>query len=384
MPHSPTDLRDIHAVFGSAEVLVDRRRATYSAVIELVTGRPAAATPVDLLDSPTARAHLGEIITAGRSRYRPELMTPLSQLTVGGSTFASGQWQTAVVSDPATRAPLEGAVRTIAAELGDDDGGAAIRLLLDDDPSFDQASQTVLDGLELVSTLCPQLAADLLPHVTLFAITVRDDRSGGLGSASVRQYPGLIVVPQPESPVEVAEALVHEGAHQKFFDLGMTRSIFNADFCRAPFFTASWSAAASTRWPLEQCLAAFHAYSCLATFQESLQSCDPAMPLPDFSLLTMAEQRADELGAWVRDNGAFLGSDGRHLVGLLVGEGVAPASEPPPEAEPPDLPGAVVRVCGPWALIARMEDHIDLYWVPSDELTQGPSAVRAEVNGAIT
>ncbi len=33
-----------------------------------------------------------------------------------------------------------------------------------------------------------------------------------MGSATVREYPGLVVVPQPTPPLEVAEALVHEGA----------------------------------------------------------------------------------------------------------------------------------------------------------------------------
>jgi hypothetical protein len=58
----PIDLRDIHAGFGTAASLVDRRRAVYSAVVELVSGRCAADITPDLLDSPTVRAHLGEVV----------------------------------------------------------------------------------------------------------------------------------------------------------------------------------------------------------------------------------------------------------------------------------------------------------------------------------
>lgn len=364
MPHSPTELRDIHAAFGTDEVLVERRRAMYAAVVELVTGESADIL-ADLIDSPAVRAHLGEVILGGRRAYRPDLMTPLSRLVVGAPEFVIGKWRTAVVSDPSARLPLEGAVRTIAAELGG--GDSEVRLLLDGDPGFDSARRIVLDGLELVSELCPALAADLLPHVALFAIVAQGDRPGALGSASVREYPGLIVVPQPESAVEVAEALVHEGAHQKFFDLGVTRSIFDADFCRAPFFRASWSPGTGSRWPLEQCLAAFHAYTCLAAFYASVRTHAPALRLHDFSLLPVACSRADELGAWMRENVAFLGPDGRHLVRMLAGDAVPLAYEPAREMALPKTDRAVVKGCGAWTLVARMGESVELYWVRSDE-----------------
>ena len=45
------------------------------------------------------------------------------------------------------------------------------------------------------------------------------DPSGRLGSASAREFPGLVLFPEPQTALEVAEALIHEGAHQKFFDL---------------------------------------------------------------------------------------------------------------------------------------------------------------------
>jgi hypothetical protein len=53
--------------------------------------------------------------------------------------------------------------------------------------------------------------------------------SGGLISASSRFFPGLILIDRPENPFNVAEALIHEGAPQKFFDLVITHDFLGAD-----------------------------------------------------------------------------------------------------------------------------------------------------------
>ena len=212
----------------------------------------------------------------------------------------SGTSHTAVVSDPAARAPLDPAVQYIESELGRHGAAAAgIRLLLDDDPGFPEAARTVLDGLEIAVKLCPELADDLLPHVALFAV-IRNGGTEQLGSASVREYPGLVVVPQPTSPLEVAEALVHEGAHQKFFDIGVTRSLFAADFPRAPLFGPSWSESSTRGWPLEQCAAAFHAYTCLAAFNECvrIQPLLAAFTSSHYCRTPRCEQQNSVNGSW--------------------------------------------------------------------------------------
>jgi hypothetical protein len=363
---TPTDIRDIHGELGTAEALVDRRRAVYSAVAELVSGRSADGITPDLLDSPVARSHLGEVVV-DVGRYRSDALLPLSRLTAGAPEFVSGTAHTAVVTDPDARAPLDPAVQYIESELGRHAAAAAgIRLLLDDDPGFPEAARTVLDGLDIAVKLCPELADDLLPHVALFAV-IRNGGTEQLGSASVREYPGLVVVPQPTSPLEVAEALVHEGAHQKFFDLGITCSVVGDDFHAAPSFTSSWAAPSAPGWPLEQCAAAFHAYTCLAAFNGCVEESAFAGRLHEFSLLPHAETRAAELGEWVLANQRFFGPDGRALMSALAGCSRRPAlaGGPTEVTMDRDVP-TTVRRCGVWTLVAQMGDGVELYWVPSD------------------
>jgi hypothetical protein len=360
---SPTDLRDIHAAFGTAAALVEDRRAVYAAVVELVDGRTDGGVPPDLLDSPPARAHLGTVIGAV-ARYRPDALVRLSELIGGAAEFVSATARTFVVADPSARGPLDSAIVHIARELGRHGTGAdGIQLMLADDPAFAEASSKVVEGVRIAVKVCPELAEDLLPHVALFAI-IRHGGTEYLGSASVRGFPGLVVVPRPSSAVEIAEALVHEGAHQKFFDLGITRSLLAADIHRAPSYSASWSGSAAPRWPLEQCAAAFHAYTCLATFYESVRESDLKDRLHDFSLLPSAEARAAELGEWLSGHEHFFGPDGRRFLAALAGRrpDLAPARSTAQELPASDAP-TVRRQCGERALIARMDDHIALYWV---------------------
>jgi hypothetical protein len=359
---SPTDLRDIHAKLGTASIVVDRRRAVYSAVAELVGGWQDVDLTPDLLDSPAARAHLGEVIIDVR-RYRADALVPLSRLTAAAPALMNCTSRTYVVADPDARMPLDPAVRHIRSELGRAGGDdAGIGLLLKDDPAFGDAASTAIEGLEIAVKLCPDLAEDLLPHVPLLGI-IRHDGTEYLGSASIREYPGLIVVPSPRTAVEVAEALVHEGAHQKFFDIGITRSLFAADFPRAPLFSASWSGSSAAAWPLEQCAAAFHAYTCLATFYECLSAAGAAGRLHDFSLLPRAEVRAAELGEWVLSNERYFGPDGRKMMAALAGRPDPSNCEALPDEVPRVEAPTALRECGEWTLVARMVEHIELFWV---------------------
>lgn len=364
----PTELRDVHAAFGSPESLVERRRAMYSAIVELAGGRRGAEADSDLLDSPVARGHLGEVVVDVRL-YRPDAAVPLSRLTAGAAEFRGETSRTFVVADRHVGDALDPAVRHIASQLGHHGvEGSGIGLMLEGDPRFDDASRAVVEGLELAVKLCPELAEDVLPHVALFAL-IATDGTDQLGSASAREYPGLVLLPRPASAVEVAEALVHEGAHQKFFDLATVRSVFGPDFVNAPLFKASWSAPSAPAWPLEQCVAAFHAYTCLATFNEGVRESSLVSSLHRFSLLPEAATRAAELQAWVWTNQSFLGPDGRTLVAGLSGhvEPVMAASNAGIllDAEAP----TVVRRCGEWSLIAQLVEHITLFWVPTDRLS---------------
>ncbi|MDT0347999.1 aKG-HExxH-type peptide beta-hydroxylase [Pseudonocardia charpentierae] len=365
MLHAPTELQAIHAAFGTADALVVRRRAVYSAILELVSGRHEGDITVDLIDSPIVRAHLGEVAVDVR-RYRPEALVPLSRLTSNALSFTSTAARIAVAGDVQARAPLEPVVRRIESELSRNGASAtSIQLMLNDDPAFNGAARTVIDGLELAVKLCPELADDLMPHVALFTI-MGTAGAEQLGSASVREYPGVIIVPQPASAIEVAEALVHEGAHQKFFDLGVTCSVFGEDFHVAPAFKSSWAPRTAPGWPLEQCVAAFHAYTCMATFFQSAGG-SGIVGLTDFSLLPHAESRALELASWLLEQKQFLGPDGRAFVEALAAATTLGRVDECNRSMMAESAQTVVRRCCGWTLTAQMNGSIDLYWVSVDE-----------------
>jgi hypothetical protein len=349
MPLRPGEVRDVHAAIAPVDSLIRRRRATYSAVLELVAG-PSDGDDVDLLDSPVARAHLGEVIS-GQVAYSPSAMVPLSQLLGRGHQVAASR---------RARTALSGACRRIAGELGRyGDHADSIRLVLADAPAFDEAAQRVVEGVRLAVEVCPELAEDLLPHVTLFAIVEQSGQR--LGSASVREYAGLIVVPEPGSAIEVAEALIHEGAHQKLFDLATTCSILDPAAAGAPPFTPPWADPSAPPWPFEQVLAAFHAYTCLAAFMSAVEANGSVERLHEFSLLPHATTRAVALGDWLVHNTKYLGVDGLRFVALLTQADLADES-------PLTSSGITIRNCGESTLVAHKNERtksIELMWLPA-------------------
>ena len=226
-----------------------------------------------------------------------------------------------------------------------------------------------MEGLRFALNVASDLVSDLLPHVVLLAV-VRTSVASRLGSASLREFPGLIVLPEPDSALEVAEALVHEGAHVKFFDMAMTCSLLVAGgTCR---FRPPWASRDAAAWPFEQTVAAYHAYCCLAAFYEALCRWG-AFDLHDHSLLPHAQGRADVIGDFLLDCGADLGPDGQALVGGLAGREFAVAAA---RTDATDLIQLAVLSdssvlhsnCGRWTLLMRWTDPVTLAWVPSCQL----------------
>jgi hypothetical protein len=248
---------------------------------------------------------------------------------------------------------------------GEDGGGP--ELLTTRHPDRLSASYgRLVAGVELAVRVAPDLALDLLPHVALFAVTA--DPSGRLGSASAREYPGLILLPEPRTAVEVAEALVHEGAHQKFFDLAITRSIFGPGATGAPVFRPSWAPGSAPPWPLEQVFAAWHAYRCLEVFVGCLTASAAGTALHEDSLLPEAASRVAEIGAWLRLHGRYLGADAHELIEAL--DGVRPAGRPdgedvelPAMARLAESPGTLLRPAGSRTLVATRSTPPNLYWL---------------------
>jgi HEXXH motif-containing protein len=328
------DLVAAHAVLAPRDVLVAERRALFAVAAEL-TGA-GTGLPVDVLDDPGTRAALGASL-AGRGTVDPSDLTSLDDL--GARPLTVGAHTLRLAAGAAARDRLAPALAFVAAQAGAVDPRAcALSLLLaSNGRAFDDAAALVTAGVAEFRAADPALADDLLPHVALVALLAADT-SGGLGSASAREYPGLILIPAPRSALEVAEALVHEGAHQKFFDLGVTRELLGTAAHSAPGYRPSWSPPAAS-WPFEQVFAAWHAYACLARFWGRLDAAAQAAVAED-SLLPVAEVRAGELGERLLGSGSHLARDAHALLAAVTGR----RPEMPPDrrdvAPLPDLVGA--------------------------------------------
>lgn len=340
-------IAEVHSVFGTSCDILFRRRALYSATIEVAGGHGAPLTDTDLLDSPIVRGHLGEVLS-GRETLSDTHMVPLSEL----GTLRDDEPDMPRIAVGST---LDGPLRTVSSRTGT----AVGPIMSSSHHAFDGAAQRIAEGVAVLRRISPDLARDVLPHIALIAVVTRDSR---LGSASYRELPGLVVLPEPESSLEIAEALAHEGAHQRFFDLGVTTSLLDASAFTGPGYRASWSTDTSAQWPIEQCLAAFHAYRCLAALE--LARVEDGASRHPFSLLPDAEERGDELGEHLIRCSDRLGPDGRRLVGLLTGRPLRAGTDGPLEESVVD-DTATVRDCGDRILLAFGGSPIRLVWQPT-------------------
>ena len=341
------DIQRVHSSFGQVDELVERRRAIYELALDLADPL-SSAVRTEVLDNPAVRAHLGEVLS-GAAEYDARHLQSVNELArIGMVDMAPGVVRVAATSDAAQT--LDGGLRRLGAGLGglDDETGPPA-LVLATSAAFDGAVKMLGDGVRLALDIAPELVGDLLPHVALFAV-LSTASAGRLGSASVREFPGLILLPEPRSALEVAEALVHEGAHQMFFDLVLTRSILGASGGQR--FAPPWAADGAPAWPFEQVVAAFHAYSCLAALARTLGG----RALHAGSLLPVAAERGEVLGSWLHERGGhILGVDGQALVGALTGRSFDAPAAPTDGTEAMSRMARtglriVSRRCGNWTL----------------------------------
>jgi HEXXH motif-containing protein len=347
-----------HAVLGDVEQLLAMRRAVYSGAVELFFGPEVAGRAERaVLDNPVVRAHLAQLL-AGRGEPDSARLTSIGALLAGqrARTFLP------VAASPAARTHLAGALEEVRRELAlHGDHSPAGTLLTVDDPDFGAAQRVLTAGIELARDVVPELVDDLQPHAALFAL-VAPDAAGRLGSASLRDWPGLIVLPRPGRPIEAAEALLHEGAHQKLFDLMLTRSMLAARTGPEPLFAPPWRPEPAPRWPLDQCLAALHTYCVLAAAAPAFA--ERGVALHEHSLLPHAATRAELLAEWWERQWHHLGPDGRRFVTGLTGSSLpADADGLDESVRRPDA--AVVRHCGSWDLHLSAGSPSDLWWVPN-------------------
>lgn len=294
----------LHARLAPAEALVDERRALYRLAVDLFA--PGAGMSDNLLDHPIVRYEIGKAL-AGHGGLDLARLHEVAEMRIRDVGVA-------VAADPRAAELLGDPLRIVAPQ-----DTAPQPLTEADGERFDAAVEIVAKGVQLFRRLAPATADDLLPHVSMLAV-LKGETSGGVVSASSRYVPGIVLIDEPATPIEVVEALVHEGAHEKFFELAITREFLDSHAEEVEEFENSWSHA---RWPLEQTFAAWHAYSCLAQFAEA---CDGEQ-LGPVSLLPKARERADEIGSWLIAHEDDLRQDARWLLRALAGESPAARSD---------------------------------------------------------
>ena len=361
----PDDIRRAHEFFGDPAALVAQRRAVYAVAAQLLTHNESTEPPAEVLDNPLVRGHLGEVLS-GASAFSEARLRPVTDLVASGYSMGFRDGVVRLASSDIVNGALRGPLALIATEIGrhGDDSWEPV-LVTAADARTPDVWAILVEGVQLALRVTPELTSDLLPHISLFAI-VRSAGFDRLGSASAREYPGLIVLPEPSCPLEVAEALMHEGAHQKFFDVAMSRAILVAPAGDEPRFRPSWATSEAPDWPLQQAFAAFHAYTCLGAFFDAVQAhLHAGLAVHAHSLLPYSQERAAEIGGWLLDESACLGWQGRPLLDLLLGRQPTEAGPAAPgwTNEPSMATADVTRRFGSQTLVACRADPVELYWL---------------------
>ena len=383
------DATAVHAALAPAHAVIEDRRTLYHLGHELLA--PAhEPVPAAQLDNPLFRFRIGEAL-AGRLPFTADVADDLGPIA---TELPAGPVPIRVATGSAANDVMADALRVIHTQSLS--GGRPPRLLTGDD----EALATVAAGLRKVREVSPALADDLLAHVGLLVI-LDPATSGGLISASSRLFPGLILIDRPSSAYDVAEAIIHEGAHVKLFDFAITRNFLGIDVAAGRAFRPSWSSAV---WQVEQVMAAFHAYTCLAQFADDVAARGELDELGPDSLLSFARTRATEIGRWLLGEEDALEIDARWLLHTLMCDDSGP--EQPSPVTRPALNGhytldPLVRLARTEAtgrvLAGRPGDPPELHWLDGEaaelvvELSQAPTgkslseigAGRAAVLGAL-
>ncbi|MGW6445322.1 aKG-HExxH-type peptide beta-hydroxylase [Lentzea sp. NPDC055074] len=347
----------MHAAIAPAGVLVDERRTLYRLAGEIFA--PGARLSDKLLDHPAVRYELGRAL-AGHEDLDAETLFEAASIDVRDAEGVD------VVSDPEAVRKLATALRIIAP------AGARPQILTEaDGERFTSALALVAEAVRLFRGLAPEMSDDLLAHLDLFAV-LKSGTSGGVVSASTRYLPGLVLIDEPTTAMEIAEALVHECSHLKFFDFAVARQFLDSRSHQTEHFVNSWS---KVQWPLEQAFAAWHAYTALSQFHRVCES----QELSPVSLLPKARDRAAEIGRWLVEHEDALCSDARWLLHALLdispGPGEMPSTMDGTSLTGQDLdnghlqlaPGLRhARAASGRSVVATATRPLDIFWLDTD------------------
>ncbi|MGH3608897.1 MAG: aKG-HExxH-type peptide beta-hydroxylase, partial [Pseudonocardiaceae bacterium] len=214
------DIPAMHAAIATPSVLQRERRALYQLAAELLEHGDPPVLDLDVIDSPLARHRIGDAL-AGHANFVSSMLVGINALAASSSAAHDLR----VVSRPEANTLLAAALRAVGAEL--EPAFCRPALLTEaDGERFTSALAMLSNGVALARSVS-ELIDDLLAHIALVGV-LDPEFAGRLVSASPRAYPGLVLLKTPRSSIAVAEALVHEGAHQKLFDLAITHDLLSA------------------------------------------------------------------------------------------------------------------------------------------------------------
>jgi len=364
----------VHDAIAPVAVLQRERRALYQFATDMMCPGAPETLDLDVVDSPIARNRIGEAL-AGRAELACSELVGISAVTGELGRINSEGEGPRVVSRPDATTLFAEALSTVGAELVRQRAalGPPRLLTATDGDQFASALSALGEGIALARSLSSELIDNLLPHIALVAI-VDPRHAARLASASPRSFPGLVLLESPssQSSIDVAEALVHEGAHQKFFDFAITRDLLDVGSDRCPLFHPPWGPE-DRQWPLEQTLAAGHAYACLARFAHDAGVPVRRRAVAEHSLLPAASERCEIIGQWLLDSGSYLGSSAHTLLEGLLGRRPRPPAVAADRltTTPVDyIPssGLAFRRCGSAdrVLIGRTTSPLQLFWVSED------------------
>jgi hypothetical protein len=352
-------IADAHALLADAQALIARRRALFTAAWRILeAGAPEPS--LDILDSPFTRGRLSAGLSYPRSRLRAD-HGPYAGTAELGRRLGDGRPVLLSTFDAVNVA--RSSLRAIDRQLERHGDDSRVEMATMDDGGFAAMESRVIEGIGRFEEVLPRVAADVLPHISAIMLLVSKS-AARIGSASLRDHPGLVAFPGTLRHLELLEALVHEGAHQKFFDMCLTFPILRVEAYRSGSFRPSWVSVDAPDWSFEQVCAAFHAYLCLAALNVRIGELGwLAEDFGSTSLLARADERSTELGSWISGNEALLGSHGVLLFRALAGREVphSKTRETAVERFAPESGGVVIK-SDDWSVAVTPGDPPSVWW----------------------
>ncbi|WP_042368148.1 aKG-HExxH-type peptide beta-hydroxylase [Streptacidiphilus neutrinimicus] len=349
-------------LLADADIITESAEAYFDLGIEALAGsipeaadlaRNMSAAPPDqvhrLLSSSALRCAVSELLAA-----HPAVRGDAAS----GNADAQGVLREGAAlldAPPRTGAALEGDVLPLEGPEGDEfrlwlprtPGGAAQRLLtrqFERSVAVDAPARIVAgDGvdvsghvgvltaaLRLLRAAAPELTASIGRHVHLISVVVPGGVSVRMLSASDSTIPGTLFlsVAALGDRLSAAEAVLHEGTHQRLYDLMLCRQLYAPRYSpqTSPRVTPPWYASESgggKAWHADRVLAALHVYAHLAALWTAALGRDdvlfPEERQPVVARLRRCHTRGRYLLATLRRQmNPVLGPDGIRLVEFLA------------------------------------------------------------------